>query len=83
MKPVCSCFAKLARVISWFLSWFDRVIFQGHLPRSRAAEFERFVDSVRKVRRVDFLKVLAPEWSQRLGEPAKSFAQKDGRPWEY
>jgi hypothetical protein len=43
-----------------------RVIFKGHLPISRASEFERFVDYVLKVRRVDFLKVVAPEWSERL-----------------
>jgi hypothetical protein len=38
---------------------------------------------VLKVRRIDFLKVLAPEWSERLVEHSKSFAQKYGRPWEY
>src|SRR5712691_4440186 len=83
MKTVCSFFAKFASVISWVLSCFDRVIFKGHLPISRASEFERFVDYVLKVRRVDFLKILAPEWSERLVEHSKSFAQKYGRPWEY
>src|SRR5271166_1960690 len=83
MKTVCSFFAKFASVIFWVLSCFDRVIFKGHLPISRVAQFERFVDYVLKVRRVDFLKILAPEWSERLVEHSKSFAQKYGRPWEY
>ena len=55
MKTVCSFLAKFASVISWVLSCFDRVIFKGHLPISRVAEFERFVDYVLKVRRVEFL----------------------------
>jgi hypothetical protein len=83
MKTVCSFFVKFASVISWVLSCFDRVLFKGHLPISRVKEFERFVDYVLKVRRVDFLKVLAPEWSERLVEHSKSFAHKYGRPWEY
>src|SRR6202030_4332092 len=83
MDPVCSFVAKFASLISWVLSCFDRVIFKGHLPISRAAEFERFVDYVLKVRRVDFLKGLGPQWSERLVEHAKSFAQKYSRPWEY
>ncbi len=44
MKTVCSFVAKFASVISWVLSCFDRVIFKGHLPISRAYEFENFVD---------------------------------------
>jgi hypothetical protein len=83
MKPVCSFVAKFATLISWVLSCFDRVIFKGHLPISRATEFERFVDYVVKIRRTDFLRVLAPKWSDRLVEHAKGFAQKCGRPWEY
>jgi hypothetical protein len=83
MKTVCCFVAKFASIISWVLSCFDRVIFKGHLPISRASEFERFVDYVLKVRRVDFLKVLAPQWSERLVEHSKSFADKYGRPWEY
>ena len=83
MKPVCSFVAKFASLISWVLSCFDRVIFKGHLPISRVSEFERFVDYVLKIRRADFLRVLAPEWSERLVEHAKDFAQKCSRPWEY
>jgi hypothetical protein len=83
MKTVCSFVVKFASLISWVLSCFDRVIFKGHLPISRAAEFERFVDYGLKIRRTDFLKVLGPEWSERLVEHSKQFAQKYGRPWEY
>ena len=83
MQTVCSFFAKFASIISWTHSCFDRVIFKGHLPISRATEFERFVDYVLRIRRVDFLKVRGPEWSERLVDYSKSFAQKYGRLWEY
>src|SRR5712664_1067824 len=83
MKTVCSFFAKFASLISWSLSCFDRVIFKGHLPISRASEFERFVDYVLKIRRADFLKDVGPNWSARLVEHSKQFAQEYGRPWEY
>lgn len=83
MKTLCSFFAKFASVISWVLSCFDRVLFKGHLSISRPSEFERFVDHVLKVRRVDFLKVIAPKWAERLVGHAKAFAGKSKRPWEY
>jgi hypothetical protein len=83
MKTVCSFLVKFARLLSWSLSCFDRVIFKGHLPISRANEFEKFVDYRLKMRRADFLKHLGPKWSERLVEPSKGFAQKCGRVWEY
>jgi hypothetical protein len=83
MKTVCSFFAKFASVISWTLSCFDRVIFKGHLPISRLYAFENFVDYVLKLRRADFTKKLAPQWSNRLVEYAKGFARKAGRLYEY
>ena len=84
MKTVCSFYAgKFASLISWVLSCFDRVIFKGHLPISRPEEFERFVDYRLKIRRADFLKVVAPAWSARLVDHAKAFAQKAGRVYEY
>ena len=76
MKTVCSFFVKFASLISWVLSCFDRIIFKGHLPISRPTEFEKFVDYVLKLRRADFLKVLGPQWSERLVEHSKRFAQK-------
>jgi hypothetical protein len=83
MKTACSFLTKFASLISWTLSCFDRVIFKGHLPISRAEEFERFVDYVLKIRRTSFIKDLGPNWSARLVDHSKSFAQKYGRPWEY
>lgn len=44
MKKVWAFVVKYSSLISWTLSSFDRVIFKGHLPISRMAEFERFVD---------------------------------------
>lgn len=83
MKTVCSFLAKFSSIISWVLSCFDRVIFKGHLPISRPSQFEGFVDYVLRMRRADFLKKVAPGWSDRLVEHAKHFAQKYGRLYEY
>lgn len=83
MKTVSAFTDKFASLIAWVLSCFDRIIFKGHLPISRLAEFEKFVDYVLQIRRADFMKVVGPEWSERLVEHAKHFAQQCGRPWEY
>src|ERR1700731_246636 len=83
MKTACSFLVKFASLILWTLSCFDRVIFKGHLPISRATEFERFVDYVLKIRRKTFVKDLGPKWSDRLVDHSKRFAQRYGRPWEY
>src|SRR5262245_1116284 len=83
MLPVCSFVAKFSSLIVWVLSCFDRVIFKGHLPISRASEFEKFVDYGLKMRRSDFLKTTAPQWSERLVEHAKDYAQQHGRQFEY
>ena len=80
---VCSFLRKFSSLISWALSCFDRVIFKGHLPISRVSQFESFVDYVLKLRRADFLKVVAPTWSNRLVEHAQAFAQQAGRTYEY
>jgi len=83
MKTVCSFYGKFASIISWVLSCFDRVLFKGHLPISRVDQFERFIDYVLKIRRADFLKVVGPEWSDRLVEHAKRFAERSRRPYLY
>ena len=83
MTTVCSFYVKFASLISWVLSCFDRVIFKGHLPISRACELEKFVDYVLNLRRADFLKVTVPQWSEHLVEHAKAFARKYGRPYEF
>jgi hypothetical protein len=81
-NPLCSFLVKNAKSISWALSCFDRVIFKGHLPISRPTQFEYFVDSL-KIRGMDFLKVQGPEWSERLVEHAKRYAEEHSRSWEY
>jgi hypothetical protein len=83
MKSVCLFCVKFASLISWVLSCFDRTRFKGHLPISRAFELENFVDFRLKMRRADFLKEVAPQWSDRLVGHSKLFAQKYGRPWEF
>jgi hypothetical protein len=84
MKTVCSFVVKFSSLISWVLSCFDRVIFKGHLPISQPYELENFVDYRLKMRRYDFLKVLAPKWSARLVAHSRVFAEKAGkRPWEF
>jgi hypothetical protein len=83
MRRLSSFAARFATLINWILSCFDRVIFKGYLPISRPYEFERFVDRVLKMRRADFIKVLAPQWSDRVVSHSKSLAQRQGRTWEY
>ena len=83
MKKLSSFQARFATLIHWILSCFDRVIFKGYLPISRSYEFERFVDHVLKMRRADFLKVLAPQWSDRIVNHSKRLAQELARTWEY
>jgi hypothetical protein len=83
VKSVCTFVVKFSSLISWVVSCFDRVIFKGHLPISRAVQFERFVDYELKVRRADFLKRIAPKWSDRIVEHSKRLAKKSHRPWEY
>jgi hypothetical protein len=83
MKIVCSFVTKFASLISWVHACFDRVIYKGHLPISRLAEFEKLVDHVLKIYRVDFLKVVGPKWSKRVVEHAQEFAKKHGRIYEY
>ena len=83
MKTVCSFQQKFSSLISWTLSCFDRVIFKGHLPISRAFELENFVDYVLKMRRADFMETTAREWSERLVDHAKAMAQEQGREYLY
>lgn len=83
MKSVCPFQSKFASVIAGTLSCFDRVLFKGHLPISRPFAFANFVDYGLKMRRADFMKTTAPQWSDRLVEHAKDFAAKYGRPYAY
>jgi hypothetical protein len=83
MHSVCSFAVKFSSLIAWVLSCFDRVIFKGHLPISRPSEFEQFVDYRLKIRRCDFLKTTAPQWSERIIDHAKHLAHEQGRLFEY
>jgi hypothetical protein len=83
MSTVWRFLAKFATVIVCPLHCFDRVIFKGHLAMAAPAELERFVDWVLRVRRCHFMKVLAPEYSDRLVEHAQGIARKAGRTYLY
>jgi hypothetical protein len=83
MSKLSSFPTRFASLIDWSLLCFDRVIFKGYLPLSRPYEFERFVDCVLKMRRVDFIKRVAPLWSDRVVSHSKSLAQQHGRSWEF
>ncbi len=50
---------------------------------NRASELEKFVDYVLKVKRVDFAKKIAPQWSARLVEHAKRYARQHGRIYDH
>jgi hypothetical protein len=83
MNTVWQFLTKFASLIVGTLHCFDRVIFKGHLAVAAPKELERFVDYVLKVRRCHFMNKIAPEWSERLVEHAKRFADKAGRTFLY
>ena len=83
MNAVWRFLTKFASLIVGTLHCFDRVIFKGHLAMAAPSELERFVDWVLKVRRCHFIKVLAPQFSERLVEHAQRFAAKAGRTYLY
>jgi hypothetical protein len=83
MGAVCRFLVKFASTIRCVLHCFDRVIFKGHLALSSSAELERFVDHVLQVRRSHFMRVVAPQYSQKLVEHAERFARQRGRIYQY
>ena len=83
MKPFSSFASRFASLITWILCCFDRVLFKGYLPISRPGHFEFFVDNILKVRRVDFLRTIAPKWADRIVDHSKRLAERLGRTWEY
>src|SRR5262245_21788837 len=83
MKTLSRFLVKFTSLIVAVLSCFDRVIFKGHLALAAPRELEYFVDCALKVRRSDFLKTLAPQYSDRLVEHARAWARKAGRTYEY
>ncbi len=83
MKTLSRFITKFTSLIVAVLSCFDRVIFKGHLAVAAPHELERFVDRVLKVRRTEFMKTMAPQYSNRLVEHAQDWARKAGRTYEY
>jgi hypothetical protein len=83
MKTLSRFITKFTTLIVAVLSCFDRVIFKGHLALAAPHELEHFVDRVLKVRRSDFIKNLAPEYSDRLVAHAQEMARDAGRTYEY
>ena len=83
MKTLSRFVTKFTRLIVAVLSCFDRVIFKGHLALSAPCELEYFVDRILKVRRSDFMKTIAPQYSDRLVLHAQGWAQKVGRIYVY
>jgi hypothetical protein len=83
MKTLSRFVSKFTCLIVAVLSCFDRVIFKGHLALSAPCELEYFVDRVLEVRRSDFMKSPAPQYSDRLVEHAQEWARKDGRTYLY
>jgi hypothetical protein len=83
MKTLSRFITKFTHLIVAVLSCFDRVIFKGHLALAAPCELESFVDLTLKVRRCDFIKTIAPRYSERLVEHAQAWAQKAGRTYEY
>ena len=83
MKTLSRFVTKFTHLIVAVLSCFDRVIFKGHLALAAPRELEYFVDRVLKVRRSDFMKTLAPQYSDRLVQHAQDWAREAGRTYEY
>ena len=83
MKTLSRFVSKFTHLIVAVLSCFDRVIFKGHLALSAPCELEYFVDRVLNVRRSDFMKTMAPQYSDRLVKYAQKWAQEAGRTYVY
>jgi hypothetical protein len=74
---------KFTSLIVAVLSCFDRIIFKGHLALSAPCKLEYFVDCVLKLRRSDFMKTLAPQYSDRLVAHAQNWVKKAGHTYTY
>jgi hypothetical protein len=83
MKTLSRFVSKFTSLVVAVLSCFDRVIFKGHLALAAPCELEYFVDRVLKVRRSDFMKIMAPQYSDRLVAHARNWAENAGRNYVY
>jgi hypothetical protein len=73
---------KFTVIIVAVLSCFDRVIFKGYLPFGDENHLNWYVDSVLRMRRIDFIPWVQ-QHSQSLVDHAKQLAQQQGRPYDY
>jgi hypothetical protein len=83
MTTLWAFLVKFASLITCTLHCFDRVIFKGHLALAAPCQLEYFVDRVLRVRRSDFMKTMAPQYSDRLVKHAQEWARKAGRTYLY
>jgi hypothetical protein len=83
MNTVWSFLVKFASLIVCTLHCFDRVIIKGHLALAAPHELAYFVDRVLRVCRSDFMKIVAPQFSDRLVEHAREWARKADRAYVY
>jgi hypothetical protein len=83
MKTVCSFLAKFANLIVCSLHCFDGVIFKGHLALAAPSQLATYVDWILRVGLTDFMKIIAPQYSDRLVEHARAWARKDRRTYDY
>jgi hypothetical protein len=83
MTTVWSFLVKFANLIVCCLHCFDRVILKGHLALAASSQLEKYVDLDLKMRRGDFMKTIAPQYSDRLVDHARVWAQNVGRTDEY
>jgi hypothetical protein len=83
MKTLSRFVSKFTRLIVAVLSCFDRVLFKGHLALAAPCELEYFVDRVLKMRRTDFMKIVAPQYSDRLVTHAQNWARQAKRTYLY
>ena len=83
MKTLSRFVVKFTSSIVAVLSCFDRVIFKGHLALAAPCELEYFVDRILKLRRSDFMKTVAPQYSDRLVAHTRDAAEKTGRNYVY
>src|SRR5438093_5890688 len=83
MTTVGRFLVKFASLIVATLPCSDRVIFKGYLALAAPRQLEYFVDCVLKVRRTQFFKEIAPQYSERLVEHAQKWAQQAGRTYAY
>jgi hypothetical protein len=83
MKTLSRFVVKFTSSIVALLSCFDRVIFKGQLALAAPYELEYFVDRILNVRRSDFMKTIAPQYSERLVQHAQGWARKARRIYQY